>query len=97
MLSFDWNDEKNDWLQRERGVTFPEVIHRLMHGGLLDNIEHPNPVRYPGQRILIVAIHDYAYLVPYVESDDVFFLKTIIPSRKMTRRYLGDGSGQGET
>ncbi len=90
MVFFDWNDEKNEWLRQERGVTFPDVIHRLMHGGLLDNIEHPNQRRYPGQKILIVAIEDYVYFVPYVEDDDVFYLKTIVPSRKMTKRYLGN-------
>lgn len=90
MLRFDWNDEKNEWLRQERGVTFPQVIHRLMYGGLLDIIEHPNPERYPNQKILIVAIDDYAYIVPYVASSETIFLKTIIPSRKMTKIHLRD-------
>lgn len=41
-----------------------------------------------GQSIYIVEIDDYAYLVPFVVDGDVHFLKTIIPSRKATRRYL---------
>lgn len=52
--------------------------------------EHPNRDRYPNQQILVVKIDDYAYLVPFVESKQGRFLKTIIPSRKATRQYLGE-------
>ena len=86
---FDWNDEKNELLYRERGVTFEDVIFHLTHDGLLDTIEHPNMKLYPGQRLFIVNVDGYACIVPFVEEDDVIFLKTIIPSRKMTKRYLG--------
>jgi len=34
-------------------------------------------------------VEGYACLVPFVEDDDIVFLKTIIPSRKMTKLYLG--------
>ena len=57
-------------------------------GGLLDELEHPNRQKYPDQRILLVALERYVYLVPYVEEADYFFLKTVIPSRKATRDYL---------
>jgi len=33
-------------------------------------------------------IGNYAYLVPFVETESEIFLKTIIPSRKATRKYL---------
>ena len=89
MKPYDGNDEKNDWLRRERGITFEDVVFHLAHGGLLDTIEHPNQRKYPGQRIFIINVEDYACLVPFVEDDAVFFLKTIIPSRKMTKLYLG--------
>ncbi|MDL5048085.1 BrnT family toxin [Oscillatoria amoena NRMC-F 0135] len=89
MLLFDWNDEKNEWLKQERGVTFEDIVFHLSHDGLLDTIEHPNQKRYHGQRILIVNVDGYACLVPFVEEDGVIFLKTIIPSRKMTKLYLG--------
>jgi len=56
---------------------------------LLDTLEHPNSERYPGQRIFIVNVEGYVCVVPFVENGDVIFLKTIIPSRKMTKRYLG--------
>ena len=89
MKPYDWNDEKNDWLRQERAVTFEDIVFHLSQGGLLDTIEHPNQNQYPGQRIFIVNVEGYAYLVPFVEDDEMIFLKTIIPSRKMTRQYLG--------
>ncbi|HBF24629.1 MAG TPA: hypothetical protein DDW43_03835 [Nitrosomonas sp.] len=61
----------------------------MCNGGLLDDIIHPNTTDYPNQRIFVIQIHDYVYLVPYVENQDEIFLKTIIPSRKFTRIYLG--------
>ena len=89
MNLFDWNDEKNEWLKRERGLTFEDVIFHLTHDGLLDTIEHPNQKQYPGQRLFIINVDEYACIVPFVEDDDVIFLKAIIPSRKMTKLYLG--------
>jgi len=89
MKPYDWNDEKNEWLQQERGVAFEDIVFHLSQGGLLDTFEHPNQQQYPGQRIFIVNVEGYAYLVPFVEDDEMIFLKTIIPSRKMTKQYLG--------
>lgn len=89
MKWFDWSDEKNEWLRRERGLTFEQVVSCLAHGSLLDTVEHPNQERYPGQRVLIVDVGGYACLVPFVEDAEVIFLKTVIPSRKMTKHYLG--------
>lgn len=89
MTLFDWNDDKNDWLRRERGITFEDIVYHVTHGGLLDTIEHPNQKEYPGQRIFVVDVEGYACVVPLVEDDDAIFMKTIIPSRKMTKQYLG--------
>lgn len=89
MTLFDWNNEKNEWLERERGITFEDIVYHLTHGGLLDTIKHPNQKEYSGQRIFIVNVEGYACVVPFVEDDDVIFMKTIIPSRKMTKQYLG--------
>jgi len=55
---------------------------------VLDVIEHPNQDEYPGQKIAIIKIDDYAYLVPYVQKGEEIFLKTIIPSRKATNNYV---------
>jgi uncharacterized DUF497 family protein len=90
MKPYDWNDDKNEWLRQERGITFEDIVFHLAHGGLLDTIEHPNQQQYPGQRIFIVNVEGYACLVPFVDGDAAIFLKTIIPSRKMTKLYLGD-------
>ena len=92
MELFDWNDEKNEWLKRVRGITFEDIVYYLAHNGLLDIIEHPNKERYPGQRIFVVDVEGYACLVPFVEEGEAIFLKTIIQSRKMTKLYLGDDS-----
>ena len=92
MTLYDWNVEKNQWLRKERKVTFEDVIYHLNHGGLLDAIKHPNQKKYPGQMIFIVNIEEYVYIVPFVENSEVIFLKTVIPSRKMTKQYLGGNS-----
>ena len=78
MNQFDWDPEKNRQLIEERGISFEEVVFYLQSDGLLDDIEHPNQESYAHQRMYIVAIEDYAYLVPYVESKEAIFLKTII-------------------
>jgi hypothetical protein len=84
-----WDVCKNESLEHGRGVSFEAVVVAIEAGGLLDVMAHPNVARYPGQRILVVAIDDYVHLVPFVEEHDHLFLKTIIPSRKATRDYLG--------
>jgi len=89
MKIFNWSSDKNQQLIVDRGMSFEEVVFSILNGGLLDDIVHPNTTDYPNQRIFVIQIHDYAYLVPYVESQDEIFLKTIIPSRKFTRIYLG--------
>jgi uncharacterized DUF497 family protein len=88
MTAIRWNSEKNLWLIRNRGVCFEQVLLIFERGELLDVVEHPNSKKYPGQKQAVVVIDDYAYLVPYVEDEDEIFLKTIIPSRKATARYL---------
>lgn len=90
MKFLEWDVEKNEELREERQITFEEAVFCLMEGGLLDTIEHPNRETYPNQRIFILNIEDYVYLVPFIETEESIFLKTIIPSRKMTKKYLGD-------
>jgi len=87
---FCWNQEKNEQLQTERKINFETVISSIEEGNLIDIIQHPNQEKYPNQRIFIVEINRYVYLVPFVESDTEFFLKTIIPSRKLKKQYLGE-------
>lgn len=88
MKPFAWSPEKNAQLMAERKLCFEQVVVAIEAGELLDVLEHPNPTRYPGQRILVVRIDGYIHLVPFVDSDNHLFLKTIIPSRKAQRRYI---------
>jgi hypothetical protein len=60
-----------------------------MNEKILDIIKHPNSKKYPDQKIFIIDIDDYCYLIPFVENNDEIFLKTIFPSRKYTKKYKG--------
>ena len=88
MKPFDWSERKNKWLKKERGVSFEQVLFSIETGKPLDIIRHPNPAKYRDQRVFVVEIEGYVYMVPYVEYDEVIFLKTIFPGRKYTRIYL---------
>ncbi|HAL39509.1 MAG TPA: toxin [Polaromonas sp.] len=88
MKPFRWNHEKNEALKIERGISFEEMVLAIEADGLLDELRHPNPEKYPNQSVFVIALDDYVYLVPYVEEPDYYFLKTVIPSRKATRDYL---------
>ncbi|HEY6898458.1 MAG TPA: toxin [Rhodocyclaceae bacterium] len=96
MKPFRWSAEKNEALKTERGVSFESIVVAIEAGGLLDILAHPNQAKYPKQRVLVVACDNYAYLVPFVEEDGYFFLKTVIPSRKATRDYLSQGESDAE-
>ena len=89
MKHFAWDNAKNEKLKAERGIGFEEVVFHIERGDLLEVLEHPNPTRYRGQRIFVVRRDAYVYLVPFVEDERLVFLKTIIPSRKATKQYLG--------
>jgi uncharacterized DUF497 family protein len=96
MKPFRWSAEKNAALVKDRGVSFEKVVIAIESDGLVDILAHPNPKKYPRQRIFVVAADGYIYLVPFVEEDDYFFLKTIIPSRKAAWDYLGQGEADAE-
>ena len=90
MKPINWNSTKNQQLISERGISFEDVVFYLQQGALLDDVEHPNIDKYPNQRVFVINIDDYAYLVPYVENRKEIFLKTVIPSRKATKIYIGE-------
>ena len=92
MRAFSWDVSKNEKLVSERGISFEEVVFAIEDGKVLDVIEHPKAGKYHNQRMFVIEWNSYAYLVPFVEDkeNDRLFLKTIIPSRKATKRYLGD-------
>ena len=93
MKVYTWNAERNEWLQKERGVSFEEIVLNIQLGNEVAVYDHPNTKKYPNQKISVVLIEDYAYLVPFLENENQIFLKTIIPSRKATKQYIGDENG----
>jgi len=86
---YDWSDKKNELLKKLRGVSFEQVILAIVSGDLIDRLKHPNPDKYPNQKVFLVKIENYIYSVPFVEDDEKIFLKTIIPNSKATKKYLG--------
>ena len=90
MKSYVWNDEKNKLLQNERGISFEDIVDAISNGELLESIKNPSSDKYSNQSVFIVNVKGYVYCVPYVEDESKVFLKTIFPSRKMKKRYLGD-------
>lgn len=87
MKPFRWNPDKNEQLKAGRGISFEEIVLAIEEGGLKNILVHPNQRRYPGQVVLVVRLRDYVFLVPSLEEEAFYFLKTIIPSRKATRDY----------
>ena len=89
MRYYTWDNEKNKKLIAERQISFEEIVLYIgKEGYLLDTVTHPNQEKYKGQRVFVVRAGDYVYLVPFEEKEDTVFLKTIIPSRKATKKYL---------
>jgi len=88
MKVFRWDNDKNELLKNNRGVCFEQVVILMDREDILETVEHPNQNKYPRQKIATVMIDDYAYLVPYVQKSDEIFLKTIIPGRKATNKYV---------
>jgi hypothetical protein len=89
MKYYSWDDDKNNLLKHTRNISFEEIVLSISQNKLLDILEHPNKRKYPHQKLLVVEVRDYAYIVPLVEDDEKYFLKTIYPSRNATKKYLG--------
>lgn len=85
---FAWDPRKNEKLKAERGVSFDDIVMRIERGEVLDILEHPDQEKYEGQRIFVIQIEQYVYLVPFLENEEQVVLKTIIPSRKATKKYI---------
>ena len=79
---------------QERGISFEEILSSMDQGGLLTTLEHPNQEKYPNQKIWVVKYREYAHLVPFVESKEEIFLKTIMPSRKATKKFLDEADDE---
>lgn len=88
MKYFDWDKEKNERLRIERDICFEDILTILEEKDFLDVVEHPNTIKYPNQKMFVIEWDEYVYLVPFVEDEEKYFLKTIIPSRKATKQYI---------
>lgn len=92
--TINWNEEKNQLLQLQRGVNFEMVLEKLINGDILGRKSHPNKDKYPNQKIFILELDGYICYVPFIENKAEVFLKTIIPSRKLNKKYKGDSDEQ---
>ncbi|MBT7556856.1 toxin [Candidatus Woesearchaeota archaeon] len=93
MKTINWDIEKAGILRNDnsRGnVGFEDCVIAIEEGRVLDDIPNPSK-QYPNQRMFVLGINNYAYIVPYVETDDEIFLKTVFPSRKHAAIYLTEG------
>jgi uncharacterized DUF497 family protein len=89
-MRYEWDPQKNEWLKRERDISFERIVFHLGRGDVWKLADHPDQENYPGQRIYFVIVEDYVYLVPHLIEKDYIFLKTIIPSRKATKAYKNE-------
>ena len=87
MKSWAWKPEKNQLLKEMGRPCFEDVLESLINGGFRDVLSNPN---YPEQKLLIVMIDDYAHAVPFKETEELFFLFTVYPSRAYQKRYGGN-------
>lgn len=86
-MIFEWNDDKNFLLKQTRNICFEDVVLSIHNRNLLDIVKNPS-LNHGDQYCIIVDIGNYAYVVPFVKNGENFFLKTVYPSRKMTKKYL---------
>ncbi len=85
-----WDHEKAKLLNNDvsRGrIGFEDCIIAIEDERVLDDIPNPN---YPHQRMLVLSINHYAYVVPYIKEETGYFFKTVFPSRKHTALYLSN-------
>lgn len=88
MKFYAWNEEKNKWLKKTRNISFEDIVAAIDAGAVLDDTLNPNQTLYPNQRAKIIKLNNYAYVVPYIEDEQKYFLKTAFPSRNATRKYI---------
>jgi uncharacterized DUF497 family protein len=88
MKYFDWDEDKNNKLKKTRDVSFEEIVLAISNNQILDILVHTNKEKYPNQKMFVIELFNYAYLVPFVEDKEKYFLKTIYPSRDATKKYL---------
>lgn len=91
MPEYHWDEDKNNLLKQTRNVSFEDVVSAIKRGHAITEVAHPNPLKYPRQKLLIVIIEKYTYVVPIIKTDNTYFLKTIYASRKYHKKYFYKG------
>jgi len=86
---YKWDEDKNSILKSQRGFSFNDVLTEIKKNGIVDNYKHLNEEKYPNQYIYVILLNNYIYYIPYVYDGDDIFLKNIIPSRKLYKKYKG--------
>ena len=74
-MNIEWKEEKNEWLEKNRGLTFEVLAEKILSNEIIDKIVHPNKDKYPNQLIFIIEMDGYCYDVPYVKTEIGIFLK----------------------
>ena len=95
MNVFNWNKEKNEWLRKNRNIGFEDIVFLISEGHLVEIIKNPGG-KYQNQFMFVVNFKNYIYLVPFVINENEVFLKTIIPSRKATKKYIGGRNNENK-
>jgi uncharacterized DUF497 family protein len=94
-MQFDWNPKKNEWLKKNRKISFEEIALLLGEGRVWKVADHPNQKKYQNQKVFLVPIDNYIYFVPFVLDEEMIFLKTAFPHRKATKYYLQERKKDG--
>ena len=86
MLRFAWKPEKNEWLKKERGISFEQIENSIATNGMkatLVNRVHPDQI------VMVVDLDGYVVAVPATVSSKVVLLRTAYYSRKLNALYGG--------
>lgn len=86
---FEWDQQKNQKLIKERGISFEAIVLQIEAGHVLAIV--PGKGKFRRQKQYVLEFNNYIYVVPFVEESEHVFLKTIIPSRRLTKRLLLGG------
>ncbi len=74
-MEFIFDEEKNQILFEQRGLSFEEAIEIIAQQGVLLDFQHPNVEDYPNQRMMVISINSYPHCIPYVMDGEKFILK----------------------
>lgn len=83
-----FSEEKDRWLIEKRGIGFKEISQKIIKRRMIRIIKHPNKKKFPKQKMFLVRVKDYIFIVPFIEEENYIFLKTVYPSRKYIKKYI---------